>query len=117
MLQAFPGENWRARANAQDDNTDYARVTTNFVKNTSYVMGGVFQHSSPYVTAYWNGTAEATYVTDDYTNPEFGSTFAVGGQVLLDPQEMRGIVQKVCIFSCPLTNTKSSTVSSLLGYD
>lgn len=104
----------RYRPNLTDDATVQAYSSTSPSSETSYVAIGVFQHVSPYVNAYLDGTSESQYTTGDWTTNAWGTYFYVGvdntGAIPLN-----GIIESVAIFNRALTADEVSYVTDILN--
>ena len=104
----------RAIPNFTDSSSVWVTATTPSLLNTSYVITGVFKHSSPYVQIFTNGVSESTYVAADFITPAWGTYFYLGVDNSSVTQ-LNGGIQKVVIFSRALSAGEVAAVSNLMA--
>jgi hypothetical protein len=103
VLRIFP--------NGSDSASVQKASTTVPALNTSYVVGGVFKHSSPYANIYVNGLSEGTYTVGDWTTNAWGSTFYIGSNSA-GINQLSGIIQRVAIFNRALTANEMAVATA-----
>ena len=92
----------RAYANVTDNGAVGKASSTINLVNTSYVFSSVFQHSSPYINVYINGSSEGTYTAGDFTDPAWGTNFEIGSYSALN--QLNGLIQSIAIFGRALSS-------------
>jgi hypothetical protein len=100
--------------NITDDATDLATQTLDPVINTSYVLGAVFQHASPYANIFSNGTSQGTWTTNDFTDPAWGTYFYIGSDNV-GATQLSGIIQSVSIYNRALTAGEVLTATNTMN--
>lgn len=86
-----------------------------FVANTSCVLVGTCQHSSPYASLYRNGSLFGLSDTsDDFINPAWGTYFYLGSESG-GTNQLSGLIQEIGIWERALSASEGSDVTNLLN--
>lgn len=92
-------------------------TTTQNLVNTSYVVAGVFKHSSPYIEVYTNGSSQGTYTDGDWTNPAWGTYFGVGANIVAgaNDSQLNGNIRRVIKFNRALSVDENLAIAQYLA--
>jgi hypothetical protein len=102
------------KPNSTDNATVTKDSTTAMLQNINYTIGVTFQHLSPYITVYLNGSSQATYTTGDWTTNVWGTNFYIGSNSS-GANQLNGSISKVAIFNRTLTTSEVASVSYIFN--
>lgn len=104
----------RTYPNISDNGSATRLHLAGLMGNTSYVVAGVVKHSSPYVTAYTNGSSNGSYTAGDWTDPAWGTYFYIGSNQS-GANQLSGIIQSVAIFGRGLSDAEEATATAIMN--
>jgi len=114
FMKESTNDNLDAYGNGTDSSGSRATGTTVIASGTSYTTAVVFQATgNPNANIYVAGISEGTTNTD-FTSPDWGTDFDVGGDTASGINQLNGIVEAVAIFSDVKDSGTVSLISGIL---
>jgi len=107
------GTRINSRPNSSDNSGVQADSTTTPLDGVAYVVCSSYQHASPYISVYIDGSGQATYTLGDYTTPAWGTNFYVGSDNS-GTFQTNGRIAKIAFFSRPFSSSEVLATYNLM---